>query len=50
MKSLTLQNNQLIEFSCRLESVVELNLADNKLTGIDNLDFNNLELLDISNN
>ncbi|CAD8081571.1 unnamed protein product [Paramecium sonneborni] len=50
LKSLTLQNNQLVEFSCRLDSIVELNLADNKLTGIDNLYFPNLELLDISNN
>lgn len=40
----------MAEFSCRLESIVELNLADNKLTGIENLYFPNLELLDISNN
>lgn len=50
MKSLTLQNNQLVEFSCRLDSIVELNLADNKITGIDNLYFPNLEILDITNN
>ncbi|CAK80424.1 unnamed protein product (macronuclear) [Paramecium tetraurelia] len=50
LKSLTLQNNQLVEFSCRLDSIVELNLADNKLTGIDNLYFPNLEILDITNN